>query len=205
MSHDPRNLNLTAAELAAIEEHKYFLSLERGAEVSIEEAIEDFARRFAREWRREKTRHDLGTQRAEIRKFQEQLAADNPPGFDPSLAAAQWCERFAGPWRAERESMERNGLRRLKLNVRSLSGGPALSWGEIAGVVAHHDCAIYVHAPVMPVWHFLLEGRRFISLKSTAGSVLPAPGPGEPLEFIATGAQAQEALAELQRAAGEPG
>ena len=48
--------NLTAAELRAIEEHKYYLSQQRGTEVSIEEAIDDFIQHFAEDWRKEKLR-----------------------------------------------------------------------------------------------------------------------------------------------------
>jgi hypothetical protein len=43
--------NLTAAELKAIEEHKYYLSQQRGTEVSIEEAIDDFVQHIAEDWR----------------------------------------------------------------------------------------------------------------------------------------------------------
>ena len=51
---DDIRFDLTPSELKAIEDHKYFLSQERGAEVSIEEAIGDFLRRYAESWRREK-------------------------------------------------------------------------------------------------------------------------------------------------------
>jgi len=60
--------NLTAAELKAIEEHKYYLSQQRGTEVSIEEAIEDFVQHFAEDWRQEKLRRDNLEQRDEIEK-----------------------------------------------------------------------------------------------------------------------------------------
>ena len=60
--------NLTATELNAIEEHKYYLSLKRGTEVTIEEAITDFVQNYAKDWRNEKLRRDNLAQRQEIEK-----------------------------------------------------------------------------------------------------------------------------------------
>ena len=116
-SRDPRHVNLTPAELHAIEEHKYFLSLERGTEVSIEEATDDFLRRFADDWRREKVRRDNLAQRSEIERLRHSRTAEEGRAIDPSDAAGEWCERYAGIWRTERESLERNGFGCMQLTV----------------------------------------------------------------------------------------
>ncbi len=37
---------LSASELKAIQEHKYYMSIEKGVEVSIEDAIKDFREKY---------------------------------------------------------------------------------------------------------------------------------------------------------------
>jgi len=61
-----KRYNLTPAELKAIQDHKYYLSQQRGSEVTIEETIEDFLKRFQNKWRQEKFLRDNHDQRQEI-------------------------------------------------------------------------------------------------------------------------------------------
>jgi phosphotransferase system HPr (HPr) family protein len=200
---DRPRINLTPAELHAIEEHKYFLSVERGAEASIEEAIEDFLRRFAEDWRREKARQDSHAQRSEINKLRDSLATEDSFALDRSAAAERWCERYAGIWRAERESLERNGFHRIQVTVLNPRAMHIRPWSQVATTVARYDCDAYVHASRMPYWNFQLEGRPFMNVKSIVGVLSLGIELGETLEFIATGAQAEEALGALRALVGE--
>jgi phosphotransferase system HPr (HPr) family protein len=199
---EPRHLNLTPPELHAIEEHKYFLSLERGAEASIEEAIEDFLQRFAEDWRREKARRDNLAQRSEIERLQHSRAAAEGRAIDPSAAAEEWCERYASIWRAERESLERNGFRRMEVTVRNPHALHVRPWSAVATMVARLDCDVYVHTAGMPYWNFQLEGRPFMNVRSVVGVLSLGIALGDTLEFIAMGAQADAALAALREMVG---
>jgi phosphotransferase system HPr (HPr) family protein len=200
---DPRQVNLTPAELHAIQEHKYFLSLERGAEVSIEEAIQSFLRRFAEDWRREKARRDSLAQRSEIERLQHLRATEEGRLLDPSAAAEHWCERYAAIWRAERESLERNGFQCMKVTVRNPEALHVRPWSAVATTVASYDCDVYVHTARMPYCNFRLEGRPFMNVKSVVGMLSLGIALGDTLEFIAMGAQAGPALARLRTMVGE--
>lgn len=194
MNHTPA-VNLTPAELRAIEEHKYFLSTERGAEVSIEEAIEDFLRRFAEAWRRDKARQDIRAQRSEIERHRYLRSLEERRDVGSSAAAAEWCEKYAPIWRAERESLERNGFVRVTLVARNPEGLHLRPWSQVALRVAGFDCDVYVHKPDMPYWNFLLEDRPFMNVKSVIGMLSLGIALGDTLEFIAIGSQADQALA----------
>ena len=199
---DSRRVDLTPAELHAIEEHKYFLSLERGAEVTIEEAIEDFLRRFAEDWRREKVRRDNLAQRSEIERLWHSRAAEEGRAIDPSDAAGEWCERYAGIWRTERESLERNGFRRMEVTVVNPLALHVRPWSAVAITVARHDCDVYVHTAGMPYWNFQLQGRPFMNVKSVVGVLSLGIELGDTLEFIAMGAQADQVLVALREMVG---
>src|SRR5664280_639883 len=99
--------NLTAAELKAIEEHKYYLSQRRGAEVTIEEASADFLQNFADDWRQEKLRRDNLEQREEIEKHKYLRSLEEGRDIGRSSAAEEWCQKYAHIWRAERESLKK--------------------------------------------------------------------------------------------------
>ncbi len=199
----PHPFNLTPAELHAVAEHKYFMSLERGSEVSIEEAIEDFLRRFAEAWRREKVRTDNLAQRSEIEHLRNSRTNETDPGIDPPTTAEEWCERFAGVWRAERESLERNGFRRLELPARNPHVISMLPWSSVAMTAAQFDCDVYVHAADMPYWTFQIKGRPFMNAKSVVGKLSLGIAPGDAVEFIAMGAQADQALGALRELLGK--
>ena len=196
----PRRVDLRPVELRAIEEHKYFLSRERGGEVSIEEAIDDFLHRFAEEWRRDRTRRDLHEQRSEIEKHRYLRSIEEQRDIGSAAAAEEWCERYAAIWRADRESLERNDFKRIMLVIRDPDYLHLRPWSAIARRVAGHDCDVYVHRAGMPYWNFLLEGRPFMNVRSVLGMLSLGIALGDPLEFIALGAEADQALASLRRA-----
>lgn len=192
-----RQINLTPAELRAIEEHKYFLSLERGVEVSIGEAIEDFLRRFLRDWRRDKAHRDNLEQMTEIERRRHALAREAGCDVDHTVVAVEWCEKYAHIWRAERESLERNGFRRVVVTSRNPQGLHLRPWSLVAKTAAAFDCDVYLHKDGMPYWNFLLDGRPFMNVKSVIALLSLGVELGDTLEFIAIGAEAEAALAEL--------
>lgn len=194
-----RHINLTPAELRAIEEHKYFLSLERGAEVSIGEAIEDFLRRFLRDWRRDKAHRDILEQMTEIERRRHALAREAGRDIDHTVVAEEWCEKYAHIWRAERESLERNGFCRVVVQSRNPQGLHLRPWSLVAKTAAAFDCDVYLHKDGMPYWNFMLEGRPFMNVKSVIALLSLGVELGDTLEFIAIGAEAEPALAELAR------
>lgn len=195
---EPRAVNLTPSELRAIEEHKYFLSRERGHEVAIEDAIADFLQRFAEDWRRQKTRRDILDQRSEIeshRRFRSEQAGRD---VGSSAAALEWCQHYASIWRAERESLERNGFKRMTViihNPRCLHLRPG---SVIAATAAGFDCDVYVHRDGMPYWNFILDRRPFMNVKSVINLLSMGIALGDALEFLATGAAAEHALPALR-------
>jgi phosphotransferase system HPr (HPr) family protein len=189
--------NLTAAELKAIEEHKYYLSQRRGAEVTIEEAIADFVRHFADDWRQEKLRRDNLEQREEIEKHKYFRSQEEGRDIGKSSAAEEWCEKYAHIWRAERESLERNGFKRLWVTVETEEGLHLRPVSAVAALAAQFDCDIYVHKDGMVYYNFLLEGRPYMNVRSILGFLSLGTARGDKLEFIATGAQAKQALEAL--------
>jgi phosphocarrier protein len=193
------NVSLTPADLKAVEDHKYFLSQQRGAEVSIEEAIEDFLKRFAEDWRKEKLRRDNLDQRTEIEKHKYFRSLEEGRDVGKAVAAEEWCQKYAHIWRAERESLERNGFQRITVvaqNPRSLHMRP---WSSVAQLTSRFDCDIYVHKDGMPYWNFILERRPYMNVKSVIGYLSLGIIKGDTLEFIATGTHAAQALEALSR------
>jgi len=190
----PHVVNLTPSELQAIEEHKYFLSRERGIEVSIEEAIKDFLQRFAEDWRRQKARRDILDQRSEIERHRYLRSQELGRDVGSSAAALEWCEKYASIWRAERESLERNGFRRLSMTVRNPRCLHLRPWSAIAASANRFDCDVYVHRDEMPYWNFTMNRRPFMNVKSVINLLSMGIALGDPLEFLAMGAQAEPAL-----------
>src|SRR5271154_6949011 len=137
--------NLTAAELKAIEEHKYYLSQQRGTEVSIEEAIDDFVQHFAEDWRKEKLRRDNLEQRVEIEKHKYLRSMAEGRDIGGSSAAEEWCQKYAHIWRTERESLQRNGFKRALVTVHNEDGLHLRPVSVVASLVAKFDCDVYVH------------------------------------------------------------
>jgi phosphotransferase system HPr (HPr) family protein len=188
-------INLTAAELKAIEEHKYFLSRERNTEATIEEAIADFVQNVAEDWRREKLRRDNQDQRQEIEKYKYLRSQQEGHDIGRTSAAEEWCQKYAPIWRAERESLEQNGFQRLRVTVQSKDGLHLRPVSAVAELAAKFDCDIYVHRDGMTYYNFLLEGRPYRNVRSILGLLSVGAAHGDELEFIATGSQSPEALA----------
>jgi phosphocarrier protein HPr len=189
--------NLTAAELKAIEEHKYYLSQRRGTEVTIEEAIADFVQNFAEDWRNEKLRRDNLEQRQEIEKHKYLRSMEEGRDIGKHSAAEEWCQKYAHIWRAESESLERNGFKRMLVTIENADGLHLRPASAVAGLAAKFDCDIYVHREGMSYYNFLLEGRPYMNVRSVLGFLSLGAALGDTLEFIATGSQAEQALKAL--------
>jgi phosphocarrier protein HPr len=194
---DSPSINLTAAELHAIQEHKYFLSQNRGVEVTIDEAIADFIEHIAADWRREKLRRDNLDQREEIERHKYLRSQEERRDIGRQSAAEEWCQKYAHIWRAERESLERNGFQTLRITVRNPGGLHLRPISTVATLASKYDTDIYVHKPGMIYYNLLLEGRPYMNVRSILGLLSVGVALGDTLEFIATGAQAREALAAL--------
>lgn len=192
-------VDLTAAELKAIEDHKYFLSQQRGQEVTIEEAIDDFLKRYAEAWRREKLRRDNLEQLKEIEKHKYLRSQQEGRDVGTSAAAEEWCRRYAHIWRAERESLERNGFVRVTVRVRDPLGLHMRPSSAIATLATQYDCDVYVHKDGMPFYNFILQGKTCMNVKSILGILSLGIILGDEIEFIATGAQAKDALEAIAR------
>jgi phosphotransferase system HPr (HPr) family protein len=191
--------NLTAAELKAIEEHKYFLSQRRGAEVTIEEAMADFVQNFADAWRQEKLRRDNLEQREEIEKHKYLRSLEEGRDIGKSSAAEEWCQKYAHIWRTERESLERNGFKRILVTIENKEGLHLRPVSAVTALAAQFDCDIYVHKDGMVYYNFLLEDRPYMNVRSILGFLSLGSVLGDKLEFIATGAQAEQALDALAK------
>jgi phosphotransferase system HPr (HPr) family protein len=199
----PRN-NLTPAELKAIEEHKYFLSQQRGAEVTIEEAIANFIEHVEADWQREKLRRDNQEQRQEIEKHKYFRSMEEGRDIGKQSAAEEWCQKYAHIWRAERESLERNGFKRITVVVRNEKGLHMRPVSVVAELAAGFDCDVYVHKEGMVYYNFLLEGRPYMNVRSILSLLSLGVARGDTIEFIATGAQASQALEALEKFMTQP-
>jgi len=89
---------LKKAEVREIERHKYFMSIERGHEVSFEEAAQDWLEHYAQSWREDRQRKMLAMQRDEINRYkwiQSERARRDLGG----TAVMEWIQRYAAHWR----------------------------------------------------------------------------------------------------------
>ena len=197
-------INLTAAELKAIQEHKYFLSENRGVEVTIEEAIADFIEHIAADWRGEKIRRDNLDQRQEIERHKYLRSQQEGRDIGRHSAAEEWCQKYAHIWRAERESLEQNGFQKIQLTIRNPEGLHLRPVSAVATLAAQFDADVYVHKPGMIYYNLVLEGRPYMNVRSILGLLSVGVTLGDTLEFIATGQQAAEALAALTELLGKP-
>jgi phosphotransferase system HPr (HPr) family protein len=182
--------DITAAELRAIQDHKYFMSQKNGKEVTIEEAIADFLDKYMDEWRLDKTRHDNMEQMAKIKEYMAK-------GGD----IEEWTEKYAPVWREERESLEKNGFDRRIITITNERGLHVRPSGTLVAIAKRHDCELYVYREGMEHHNFKLHGKPFMNVKAVLAAldlVSLCVGQGEHLEFMAYGKQAKEALDEIE-------
>ncbi len=191
---DAKKINLIPAELAAIEEHKYFMSLNQGREVSIEEAIEDFVEKYRSDWLREKQLRDCEEQIQEIEKHKWFRSREQGYDIGSRAASEEWIKKYAHIWREEKESLERYGFVETSLVVGNEEGLHIKPASRLAEIAMHCDCDMYVHRPGMQFYNFVLNGKEYVNVKSVLSMLQLDAAKGEEIDFIATGAQARQAL-----------
>ena len=189
-----KDINITPAELQAILDHRRSMSVARGHEISLEEAIEHFIEHYELDWMREKHRRDLTEQRHEIEKHKYLRSEKEGRDIGKARAAEEWCKKYAPIWRAEHESLERNGF--LKVNVviqneRGLHFEPA---STLANLAQQYNCEVYLHRTGMDYFNFVLQDKKYLNVKSVLCLLTVKAEKGESLEFIATGPQAKTVL-----------
>jgi len=201
---DVKKVDLIPSELAAIETHKYFMSVNQGREVSIEEAIEDFVEKYRAGWLQEKQRLDNEEQMREIERHKYLRSTEAGYDIGRRVASQEWIVKYAHIWREAKESLQAHGFLQVNLIVQNKEGlhmGPASRLSEIARSC---DCDIYVHRKGMEYYNLVLNGKEYLNVKSVISILQLDAAMGEELQFIATGAQAKEALDEVTLLLSEP-
>jgi phosphotransferase system HPr (HPr) family protein len=191
---DVKNINLTPAELQAILEHKRTMSAAHGVAVSLEEAIEHFIEHYELDWMREKQRRDLAEQRQEIEKHKYLRSEKEGRDIGKTRAAEEWCEKYAPIWRAEHESLERNGFLKISVVIRNEQGLHFEPASTLANLAQQYNCEVYMRRAGMDYFNFILQGKKYLNVKSVLCLLTVKAEKGELLEFIATGTQAKTAL-----------
>ncbi|NLB60569.1 MAG: HPr family phosphocarrier protein [Lentisphaerae bacterium] len=189
-----KKINLTPAELKAILEHKWEMSEKHGREITLEQAIEHFILHMHADWLKEKQHLDTQAQREEIEKHKYLRSQDAGYDIGKTAAAEEWCAKYAHIWRAERESLERNGFIKADVIIQSPHGLHIEPASTLALLASQYDCEVYLHRCGMDYYNFILQGKRYMNVKSILGLLSVAAQPGDALELIATGPEADPAL-----------
>jgi len=192
-----KNVNLTPAELQAILDHKRNMSVVHGVEVSLEEAIEHFIEHYEFDWMREKQRGDLAEQRKEIEKHKYLRSEKEGRDIGKACAAEEWCAKYAHIWRAEHESLERNGFLKISVVILCAQGLHMQPASTLATLVQQYNCEVYLHRAGMEYFNFILQDKEYLNVKSVLCLLTVKAEKGELLEFIATGPQAKTALEDI--------
>jgi len=189
-----KDINLTPAELQAILDHKRSMAVVQGHEISLEEAIEHFIEHYELDWMREKQRRDLAEQRHEIEKHKYLRSEKVGHDIGKARAAEEWCEKYAPIWRSEHESLERNGFLMVSVVNRNAQGLHMQPASTLASMAQQYNCEVYLHREGMEYFNFILQGKKYLNVKSVLCLLTVKAEQGELLEFIATGPQAKSAL-----------
>jgi len=191
-------IHLIPSELAAIEEHKYFMSLREGREVSIDEAIEDFVEKYRTDWLLQKQRRDNEEQIKEIERHKYFRSREEGYDIGSKTASEEWVGSYAHIWREEKESLQAHGFREVSLTVENEEGLHIKPASKLADLARNFDCDMYVHRRGIDFYNFVLNGKEYLNVKSVLSLLQLDAEKGEKLEFIATGVQADEALAAVE-------
>ena len=188
---DAKKIDLIPSELAAIQTHKYFLSLKEGREVSIEEAIEDFVEKYRADWLREKQRRDNEEQINEIERHKYLRSREEGYDIGRRKASEEWIGKYADIWRNEKESLQAHGFLQAKLVVENEEGLHIKPASKLTEIARSCDCDMYVHRKGMEYYNFVLNGKEYLNVKSVLSLLQLDAVKGEELEFIATGAESE--------------
>jgi phosphotransferase system HPr (HPr) family protein len=199
-----KKTDLIPSELAAIEEHKYFMSLKQGREVSIDEAIENFLEKYRADWLLEKQRRDSQEQIKEIERHKYFRSLEEGYDIGRRRASEEWIGRYAHLWREEKESLQAHGFLEVRLIVENEGGLHIKPASKLAEIARNCDCDMYVHRKGMDYYNFVLNGKEYLNVKSVLSILQFDAAKGEELDFIATGVQAGEALEEVKQLLSQP-
>lgn len=189
-----KEINLTPAELNAILEHKRMMSEKQGKEVTVEQAIEHFILHLRADWLKEKQHRDVQAQQEEIEKHKYFRSKDAGRDIGKATAAEEWCVKYAHIWRAERESLEQNGFLKVDVVIQSENGLHIEPASTLAILAGKFDCEVYMHRDDMDYYNLIIQGKKYLNVKSILGLLSVAARKGDSMEFIATGPEAQQAL-----------
>jgi phosphocarrier protein HPr len=195
---DIKKIDLSPAELKAVEEHKYFMSIEQHREVSIEEAITDFINHYRESWEKEKVRRENLEQIEEIKNYKAKRSKEVGRDIDENAAAYEWRDNYAHIWREEKESLEKNGFFTTQVIVCNEKGLHMRPSSSLANITSKYYCDVYVHKAGMEHYNFILNGKPYMNVKSVLGVLTLGAAKGEELEFLASGKEAQEALRAIE-------
>lgn len=196
---DVKDINLTPAELKAVLEHRHAMSLAQGVEISLEQAIEDFVKNCRSDWLREKQHVDNVEQIQEIEKHKYFRSIEEHRDIGKRFAAEEWCRKYAHVWRTERESLERNGFLQASVVLQSEKGLHLQPAATLAKMAEKYRCEVYVHHDKMDCYNFVLQGKKYMNVKSVLGLISLAAARGDRLEIISAGGQAKNALSEIAK------
>ncbi len=194
--------HLTPAELKAVTEHKRRMEGEANKEVSLEVAIVDFLGGYRRRWLAEKQHHDNAQQIEEINRYKWYRSEEEQHDIGLERAVMEWSDKYAGIWRAERESLEKNGFLSLTVSVVDPMGLHLRPTSHLVTVLNRFTCDVYVSKQGMPFYNFLMQGKPYMNVKSILGFLSLGIIGGDELEFLATGPDAMAALAAIRDAVG---
>jgi len=187
------------SELKAIEDHKYYISLEQKRQISIEEAIKDFISKYEADWLREKTRRDNIAQKEEIDRH-KYLRSEQEGRDLGEEAVDEWRQKYAHIWREEQESLIKNGFLERKVMIQNIHGLHVRPSGSLVKIALKNDCEVYVHKEGMDNYNFKINKKPYLNVRSvlaTCDLLTLCAAKGDELEFIAYGKQAKEALNEI--------
>jgi len=196
---DVKDINLTPAELQAILEHRRLMSLAQGGEVSLEQAIEDFVKHCRLHWLREKQRRDNVDQIHEIEKHKYFRSLEERHDIGRHLAAEEWCTKYAYLWRKERESLERNGFLQANVILKDEKGLHLQPAATLASIAQDYDCDVYIHHGRMDCYNFVLQGKKYLNVKSVLGLISLNAVQGDGIEIIGAGPDAKKALIQIAK------
>ncbi|MBN2443070.1 MAG: HPr family phosphocarrier protein [Spirochaetales bacterium] len=193
-----KEIDLSPAELKAIEDHKYFMSQKQGQEVSIEDAIKDFVSHYKDTWIKEKQKKENYEQLEEIKKYMQTRSQEAGYTLSENDAAEEWMGIYAHIWRQEKESLQENGFLSTQTVVQNAKGLHMRPSSTLATLTSKFDCDVYVHKDGMEHYNFILNGKKYMNVKSVLGILTLAACKGEALEFIATGKDAEKAIKAIE-------
>jgi len=102
-THEELQHEYDAAESQAIEEHKYFLGVERHQDPGLDAAVESWERHYASRWRSERMRRDAEEQVRAIEAYRRSMSERHRREVSFAEAAHEWVERFGEEWRRRRD------------------------------------------------------------------------------------------------------